>query len=86
MTPILNDLITAAVVLAGGENAAAHGGRVWHSEGGRRCPIGWDGCSQPVFVDLASGEYDYGEPGGPGAADCQRNCQHGRVPPPWEDD
>lgn len=85
MTPTLNDLITGALVLAGAETAAAHGGRIWHMEGGRRCPIGWWDCSQPVYVDLASGEHDYGQPGGPGAADCARNCRHGLVPPEPED-
>lgn len=85
MTPALNDLITGALALAGAETAAAHGGRIWHMEGGRRCPIGWWDCSQPVYVDLASGEHDYGEPGGPGAADCARHCTHGLVPPEPED-
>lgn len=77
----LNDLITAAMQLAGSENVA-HGGRLWQSEGGRRCPLGWDDCSQAVYVDLASGEYDYGEPGGPGWRDCERYCKNGRLPCP----
>lgn len=76
MTPSLNDLITAAMQLAGSEDIS-HGGRLWHCEGGRACPLGWGGCSQPVFVDLASGEYDYGDPGGPGHADCQKHCRNG---------
>lgn len=79
MTPTLNDLITGAMALAGGDRAA-HGGRLWHAEGGRSCPIGWEDCSQPVFVDLASGEHDYGHPGGPGHADCQKHCRHGMQP------
>lgn len=83
MNPTLNDLITGAITLAGGDETA-HGGRIWHMEGGRSCPIGWDDCSQPVFVDLASGEHDYGQPGGPGAADCDAHCPHG-LQPPWED-
>lgn len=85
MTPTLNNLITGAIVLAGGESMTAHGGRVWHAEGGRSCPIGWWDCSQPVYVDLASGDYDYGEPGGPGAAECARHCPHGHFPPEPED-
>jgi len=84
MTPILNDLITGAITLAGGDTTA-HGGRIWRMEGGRSCPIGWEDCSQPVFVDLASGEHDYGQPGGPGWADCQKHCRNGLVPP-GEDD
>ena len=79
MTPTLNDLITGAVQLAGGDSTA-NGGRLWHMEGGRSCPLGWDDCSQPVFVDLASGEHDYGQPGGPGHDDCRRNCSHGMQP------
>lgn len=73
----LSDLITAAMVLAGEEDKAAHGGRIWHFEGGRSCPLGWGDCSQSVYVDLASGEYDYGDPGGPGHHDCERYCRHG---------
>lgn len=75
----LDSLITAAVQLAGTE-AVSHGARLWQSEGGRRCPLGWDGCSQAVYVDMKTGEYDYGEPGGPGHADCERTCQHGMQP------
>ena len=39
MTPTLNDLITGAVQLAGGDSTA-NGGRLWHMEGGRSCPLG----------------------------------------------
>ena len=85
MTPSLNDLITGAMQLAGGAGVA-HGARLWQSEGGRGCPLGWGGCSQPVFVDLATGEHDYGEPGGPGHADCLRNCRHGMQPRPQDDE
>lgn len=63
----LDDLITGAVQLAG-ETAVSHGARLWDSVGGRACPIGWGDCSQPVYVDIKTGEYDYGEPGGPGDA------------------
>ncbi len=78
----LDDLITAAVQLAGTEDTVSHGARLWQSEGGRRCPLGWEGCSQAVYVDLKTGAYDYGEPGGPGHADCVRNCAHGMQPCP----
>lgn len=85
MTPGLNDLITGAIQLAG-DAGVAHAARLWQSEGGRTCPLGWGGCSQPVFVDLKTGDYDYGEPGGPGHADCVRNCKHGMSPRPqgWD--
>jgi hypothetical protein len=76
---LLNELITAAVQLAG-DDAVSHGARLWKSEGGRACPIGWGGCSQPVYVDLKTGQYDYGQPGGPGHADCVRNCKNGMQP------
>ena len=78
---LLNDLITAAVQLAGSD-AVSHGARLWQSEGGRRCPLDWDDCSQAVYVDLKTGEHDYGEPGGPGHADCVRHCSHGMQPAP----
>lgn len=76
----LNDLITAAIELAGGD-AVSHDARLWQSEGGRRCPLGWWDCSQAVYVDLKTGEYDYGEPGGPGHRDCERHCPHGMERP-----
>ena len=75
----LDDLLTAAIQLAG-ENAVSHGARLWQSVGGRACPLEWGGCSQPVYVDMKSGEYDYGSPGGPGHADCVRHCPHGMQP------
>ena len=81
---VLDDLITAAVQLAG-DDSVSHSARLWKSEGGRACPLGWGGCSQPVYLDLKTGEYDYGEPGGPGHEDCVRNCSHGmNTPPPDE--
>lgn len=75
----LSMLIDSALQL-GNPGLAAHRGRLWQSEGGRACPIGWEDCSQTVYVDAASGEYDYGEPGGPGASDCARHCPHGHEP------
>lgn len=80
----LAQLIDGALQL-GNPGLAAHQGRLWQSEGGRACPIGWGGCSQTVYVDAATGEYDYGEPGGPGAADCQRHCPNGLQPNPEAD-
>ena len=78
MTAILNDLITGAIQLAG-DTLVSHGARLWQSEGGRTCPLGWHDCSQSVYVDIKTGEYDYGEPGGPGHADCIGYCKHGRL-------
>jgi hypothetical protein len=82
---MLNDLITAAMQLAGTEDRVSHNARLWQMEGGRACPLGWGRCSQPVYADLKTGEYDYGEPGGPGHADCMANCQHGMNPPTDDD-
>lgn len=81
----LNDLINGAIQLAGG-NLTSHNARLWQSEGGRTCPIGWGGCSQAVYVDIKTGECDYGEPGGPGYQDCVRYCKRGMNPPPVDDD
>jgi hypothetical protein len=36
-------------------------------------------------MDLKTGEYDYGDPGGPGHADCERNCAHGMLPAPEDE-
>ena len=47
---MLNDLITAAIQLAGTEDQVSHNARLWQMEGGRTCPIGWDGCSQCLQV------------------------------------
>lgn len=82
----LNELITAAVQLAGADDLASHNARLWQMEGGRACPLGWGGCSQPVYVDVKTGAYDYGEPGGPGHADCVRNCKHGMQQQPEDDE
>lgn len=46
-------------------------GHLWESEGGRHCPRDLDGCSQAVYRCARCGVYDYGEPGGPGHADCK---------------
>lgn len=79
---LLNDLITAAMQLAGQDDRVSHNARLWQSVGGRTCPIGWWDCSQAVFVDVATGNYDYGEPGGPGHAECLRSCPNRMQPAP----
>lgn len=74
---VINELITAAIQLANVDDLVSHNARLWQLVGGRRCPAGWEApCSQPVYVDVKTGEYDYGEPGGPGHEDCARNCRH----------
>jgi len=85
MNTALNDLITGAIQLAG-DNLTSHGAKLWQNVGGRTCPIGWGGCAQAVYVDIKAGNYDYGEPGGPGHQDCVRNCRHGMNLPPAPDD
>ena len=85
MTTELQNLIDAALDLAD-PTGYAHRGRIWHSEGGRSCPIGWDGCSQTVFVDSRTGEYDYGERGGPGHQSCKETCPHDMNPPPPDEE
>lgn len=77
----LDELITDALAIAGNDDQRVHNGRLWVFAGGRSCPIGWDDCSQAVFRCAKTDEWDYGEPGGPGAADCQANCGHGMQPP-----
>jgi hypothetical protein len=79
----LASLIADAVALAHPDETV-HGGRLWRSIGGRACPIGWEHCSQPVFEDIRTGETDYGEPGGPGHADCLANCRERMRPPEAE--
>lgn len=65
------------------------GNHDWKAEGGRPCPmVDQDSpcparnlfCSrpgipsQPVFRCAACGDYDYGQRGGPGRAECEREC------------
>jgi hypothetical protein len=69
----LDELVTAAVALAGGE-AISRRARLWTQEGGRSCPKGYSDCSQAVYVDIGSGEYDFGEPDGPAHDDCFVDC------------
>jgi len=40
----LNHLINAAMQLAGTDDLISHNARLWQSEGGRACPLGWDAC------------------------------------------
>lgn len=68
----LDDLIFDAQTELGSD-ACRNGKHMWESEGGRGCPHEPNGggtCSQAVYRCSVCGAYDYGEPGGPGAADC----------------
>jgi hypothetical protein len=67
----LQHLIAEAVALGGGDLCAA--GHDWRCAGGRACPHGRAGCSQTVYQCARCGEYDYGEPGGPGWRDCHEH-------------
>jgi hypothetical protein len=50
-------------------------GHDWVSEGGRCCPKDIrDDCSQAVYRCRTCGIHDYGQPGGPGANDCEHHC------------
>lgn len=94
MTDCLNNLIAEARALAN-DNPCTTVGHAWKSEGGRRCPHAGDddsddgcGASQAVYVCARCGQYDYGESGGPGAADCAGGDCCGPVKPhrryhPW---
>jgi hypothetical protein len=80
-TSTLDALISDARAIAGNDDGRMHKGRLWKFAGGRSCPIGWDDCSQAVFRCAKTDDWDYGEPGGPGAADCRENCEHGMLSP-----
>lgn len=78
----LQHLIAVARALAN-DHPCATTGHVWESDGGRLCPRAagddYEGCgaSQAVYRCARCGQYDYGEPGGPGHADCRAghgNC------------
>lgn len=67
-----------ALIREASRNVTRHGcpvhGHDWIDEGGRRCPMGAEGCSQTVYVCRSCGQYDYGGPAGPGEADCKAAC------------
>lgn len=75
MTAALLHLVAQARALAN-DHPCTTAGHNWQSEGGRRCPHAVDeldegcGASQAVYRCARCGAYDYGEAGGPGAADC----------------
>lgn len=63
-------LIAEAAALAGGNLCAS--GHDWIMNGGRACPHECSYASQPVFQCQRCGEFDYGEPGGPGHEHCSK--------------
>lgn len=67
----LQFLIAEAVALGGGDLCAA--GHDWEEVGGRACYQ--CGGSQPVYQCARCGDWDYGDPGGPAWADCERWCR-----------
>lgn len=67
----LQHLIAKAAALGGGNLCAAT--HDWKPEGGRPCPRGGN-CSQTVYRCARCGEYDYGEPCGPGHAECHASA------------
>lgn len=69
----LQHLIAEARALAN-DHPCETTGHLWETEGGRRCPRGSENCSQAVYRCARCGEWDYGQPGGPGAQDCARPC------------
>lgn len=72
----LQHLLAEAAALAGVDLCA--GGHAWSFVGGRPCPHrGTDAnCfgSQSVYQCARCGDWDYGEPGGPGDEDCRPRC------------
>ena len=54
-------------------------GHLWVTDGGRSCPHADTdrdcGGSQAVYVCDRCGAQDYGDPGGPGHADCVKGCR-----------
>jgi hypothetical protein len=60
-----------------GSVACQDGRHLWVSEGGRACPHDIDdNCGQAVYRCHVCGDQDYGEPGGPGHADCEQHCKN----------
>lgn len=59
-----------------GSEACNAGNHRWISDGGRGCPNDWTNtCGQAVYRCAVCGQYDYGEPGGPGEMDCSSHCK-----------
>ena len=72
MTQSLQALVRQAATELGSD-ACREGRHDWdgEGEGGRACPSDLtDHCGQAVYRCRSCGEYDYGEPGGPGHTDC----------------
>ena len=51
---------------------------MWVVVGGRPCPEKIYGCSQNVYQDAVSGQFDYGYPGGPSFNECE-DCKQKRT-------
>lgn len=80
MTPLRLAMVIAEARALANDHPCTTVGHNWQTEGGRRCPRATDeddGCggSQAVYRCARCGGYDYGEPGGPGASDCERTCR-----------
>lgn len=77
MTRALELLVSEARSLA--NDGPCAGGHAWEMVGGRHCEHEEcvDAQSQPVFECVKCGQFDYGEPGGPGHAFCATQCQRG---------
>lgn len=75
MTDSLISLIKQAEREARPRFACDDGEHYWHSEGGRACRMGAEGCSQAVYVCKVCGVTDYGVgDDSPGQIDCQAVC------------
>lgn len=65
----IEELIAKARSLAN-DHPCATTGHVWDSDAGRGCPRQCFQASQAVYRCARCGQFDYGEPGGPGHRDC----------------
>ena len=72
----LRQLVTEAQALAGSHPCVIFG-HVWEFQGGRACDYCENG-SQSVFQCARCGDWDYGEPGGPGYEECKKECREWR--------
>lgn len=71
---ILREAIRDASTQLGSEACEA-GNHRWISDGGRCCPKNLTNqCGQAVYRCAVCGDYDYGDPGGPGHKDCLSHC------------